>query len=662
MASLVDFAAPASGQPHLLVDPCAGEGEAIDTLARSWFPEDATQDCEVYGIELEAGRHKKLATRLESGLGQAFHGDAFRFAIAGADLPGHGASLLYLNPPYDVDRLHRRLEQRFLERWTACLAPGAGLLVFIVPHYALAASAEHLARHFQDVRAWRFPGSSFDTFRQCCLLARRRAVAAPADDLVRHRVERWAADASHLPELERLGTPLYRVRLESPWLQLEPVTLDLERLLAGFEPWQGSALVAAHRTVREMIGARYPVALPPRAAHIALALAAGMLNGKRITADRPGLPPLLVKGSLRREFVTSEERFNREGEKVGSVRVQRPRLALHVLRLDTLEFHELRPGALPSGAKQLADFNTADLVEQYGVSLGQLLREQLPALHDPANPAHFMELPRLGRKPFRRQRDLICAGLKLLATGDNPIAAAEVGTGKSTVALSIAGALHPLHFERTAAELRRLGFDTRRLRPVERLLVVCPPHLLGTWSDEAAAVLPLHRVVIVQRLADLEREGEIFVLSREAAKLGHGFAGLDEPRCPRCGAAVGLEAEALASARARCVHVARAAQNRPARLAERLPWRSSARTPSIPTSATSSGSGASFASHFPPSPPRASRCHRRRRRHLPRSGLWPASSPRSSRSPSPPVARTGSRRPFTGSASRPPCRTRSTLA
>src|SRR5205807_9078124 len=98
-----------------------------------------------------------------------------------------------------------------------------------------------------------------------------------------------------------------------------------------------------------------------------------------------GFPPLLIKGSLRREFVTTEERFNREGERVGSVQVQRPRLALHVLRLDTLEFHALRPGTHPSGTTQLADFNTADLVEHYGQSLGRIMREQLPALHDPSN-------------------------------------------------------------------------------------------------------------------------------------------------------------------------------------------------------------------------------------------------------------------------------------
>ncbi|HVR10483.1 MAG TPA: DUF6094 domain-containing protein, partial [Thermoanaerobaculia bacterium] len=579
LASLVELR-PLAGYRdcHILVDPCAGDGEAIIALSDLWFPADRDDrddpDAgravapEVYGIELEAGRYQRLASRL-SPL-HHFHSDAFHFTIAGAAEPGHGASLLFLNPPYDVDPLHGRLEQRFLERWTACLAPGAGLLVFIVPHYALAASADHLARHFESLRAWRFPGALFDAFRQCVVLGRRRAVAAPANDPIRHRVERWAADPADLPELTPHLAPLYTVTLEHPRLELAPTSLDLGRLLASFRPWTASTLVATHRTVRDLIGAPCPVALPPRPAHIALALSAGMLNGKRITADRPDLPPLLVKGSLSRDFVTADERRNQHGEPVGRILVQRPRLTLHVLRLDTLAFHELEPGSVPSGATELAAFNTADLVARYGPSLARLMRQQFPAIHDPSDPAHAMALPPLARQPLDRQRQLIAAGLKLLALGENPVAAAEVGTGKSTVALSIAGALAPRHFAATTAELRRLGFDTRRLRPIRRLLVVCPPHLLRSWTDQAAAVLPQHRVVVLERLADLDRDAEIYLLSRETAKLGHGVQGIRAPRCPRCGAEVDLPSAALATSRARCGHVRRLPLDRVARLAERL--------------------------------------------------------------------------------------------
>jgi Uncharacterised methyltransferase family (DUF6094) len=472
LASLVSFSG--QNEPHVLVDPCAGDGAAIAALRNHWF-DQGVQDARIYAVELEQLRAKdhRLHLTLYSASHHdvSLHCDAFHVDIT----PQDGASLLYLNPPYDFDKVHGRLEQRFLERWTAALLPGDGVLMFLVPFYALEASAGFLARNYQDIRAWRFPEASFQDFRQCVLLARRRSDPLPDNALDQRRIERWAADAGAMPELRECSNPLYRVCAERAGLKLEQVSLDLQGLLTGFKPWHRAGFAGLNRAVRDLIGAKFPVAQPPRPAHIALALSVGTLNGKRLRPNHPGLPPILVKGSFRRDFHTVEECFNKEGDKVGSIKVQRPRLTLSVLRLDTLEFLELKPGAAPSGATDLADFNSADLVKHYGQSLGRLMREQFPALHDPANPAHEMELPPLDREPYQVQRNAIITALKLLAQGENPQAIAEVGTGKSTVALSIVAALSPFYFQATVGELRRLGFDTSQLSPVRRTLLICPP-------------------------------------------------------------------------------------------------------------------------------------------------------------------------------------------
>lgn len=465
-------------EPHVLVDPCAGDGAAVAALRKHWF-ERPVEDAAIYAVELEELRAKDLRSQLGllhggSQWDVSLHCDAFHVDITSQD----GASLLFLNPPYDIDKVHGRLEQRFLERWTAALLPGDGILMFLVPFHALEASAAFIARHYQEIRAFRFPPSSFEAFRQCVLVARRRSAPVPENPLDQKRIERWAADASAMPELPELAKPLFRVRAESVGLQLDKVPLDIHGLVSGFRPWHRAGFAGLNRGVGDMIGARFPVAQPPRPAHIALALSVGTLNGKRLEPNRPGLPPILAKGSFQRNFHTVEERFNKEGEKVGSIQVQRPKLSLSVLRLDTLEFLELKPGATPSGAADLADFNSADLLASYGESLGRLMREQFPALHDSANPVHQMALPPLAREPYRVQKDAIATGLKLLASGENPQAIAEVGTGKSTVALSILGALSPPYFRATVGELQRLGFDTSRISPVYRALVICPPHLL----------------------------------------------------------------------------------------------------------------------------------------------------------------------------------------
>jgi hypothetical protein len=467
---LVGFSLPESKSPHVLVDPCAGDAGAIITLRNLWFGEERLCKSERYAhdahlvlVELEGERFKAADQRLRlfSSFGRRWdtvlEADAFHVQIKPAD----GASLLFLNPPYDTDPIEGRLEQRFLKRWTQCLIPGDGVLMFVVPHYALAASAHFLACQYTDFRAWRFPDEDFSDFRQCVLVARRRARPLPENDLDRTRIVRWSESSDAMPVLKKLASSVFGIRGGRPGLEIEKMPLDVEGLVDGFRPWASSPMFGTDRSVHELIGARYEVAMPPRPAHIALALSAGMLNGKRLTPNQPGLPPILVKGSFRRDFVVLEEKVNKDGALTGSVQVQRPKLTLHALRLDTLKFLELRPGTLPSGAGDLEDFNSADLVEAYGDSLGRLMREQFPALHDPANPGHEIELPVLGRKPFAIQRQLISAGLKLLAQGENPMVAAEVGTGKSTVSLSIAGCLAPEHFARTTAQQVDLG------RPIE---------------------------------------------------------------------------------------------------------------------------------------------------------------------------------------------------
>jgi hypothetical protein len=530
IASLVALERERYDRP-ILFDPCAGTGAALVTLAGAVLdlaPADSARYC--LGIELEVTRAEALARRLPHG--GARSGDAFTFGLGAAP----GASVLFLNPPYDTDREHRRLEQRFLARFTDALAPG-GALVFVVPHAALAASAELLASRYARIGVWRFPDPDFAAFKQVVVVAERRAEPVPADRMTLQRLRSAAEGAGGLPELPPAAVePALTVRVPHAHLTLHAQTLDVEDLLARARPFEPSAaLMGFDREARKLLGSPLPVALPPRPAHIALALAAGLLNGRCLAPnDGSWLPHLLAKGTFTRTLQTVDHRRNSKGEVTGEVCVQQPRLDLHILRLDTLAFQQLALGTEPSGAPDLDGFNTADLLEQYSDSLARLVREQLPALHDPDDPAQQIALPALARRPYRRQAALIQAGLKLLALGENPQLLAEVGTGKSTVALSIAGALAPERIATTAAELARVGFDARRLRPVLRTLIVCPPHLLQSWTDQAQAVLPEAAVQIVRAPSDLDRPAAIYVLSRETAKLGSSIAGVRGPRCPEC--------------------------------------------------------------------------------------------------------------------------------
>lgn len=579
---------PASVEP-LLVDPCAGTGEAIACLRSlwaesygagpgrpSWRPPFRPR---VVACELEAERFAALEGVLLGERDEVFHGDAFQLAPAGA--LRQGVTVLWLNPPYDTDREHGRLEHRFLVRFAPHLAPD-GLLLFLVPCYALAASAAYLASHCNEIRCWRLPEPEWQGFRQVLLVARSASVPV-AGEFTRRKIERWAAHPEELPVLAESCPDPYEVRLEG----VEPrgfdyglADLDLAAAICGARPFAGAA-AGLDQPVEDLLGARFETAMPPKPAHIALALASGMFNGRTLYPNDPKRhPALLAKGAFERRFVPVSERRNRKGEKTGTVEIELPELRLTVLRLDTGGFHTLAAGTEPTGSPDLARWNVADLIAHYDRSLTEVLAGQFPALHDPTKRGEQIALPVLARRPFRIQDQAVQAMLKLLARGRTPFLIGEVGTGKTTMALLAAAALSPAYHAETSEQLARLGF-TSSLPTVVRTLVFCPPHLLESWTEQIHAVLPMARVVILKRPSDLEKEGDFFLLSREAAKLGPAIEGV-EGRCPGCFAPLETSAEQNADRRLRCGATIRRPGNGFASLAEGL---AVVLAPAFPTSA-----------------------------------------------------------------------------
>ncbi|MCP4418241.1 MAG: hypothetical protein GY805_16590, partial [Chloroflexi bacterium] len=138
-----------------ILDPCAGKGSALVTLAK-------TLNLEPFGVELHAERAAaaKMAiadfrTRVDSHDNpQSSHqtcilNDSYLNLIASKN----GYNLLYLNPPYDWDSEDGRLEYQWLWRTRPYLQPG-GLLVYVVPRHILKMrkAAKYIASHYEQVR------------------------------------------------------------------------------------------------------------------------------------------------------------------------------------------------------------------------------------------------------------------------------------------------------------------------------------------------------------------------------------------------------------------------------------------------------------------------------------------------------------------------------
>ncbi|MGN6107699.1 MAG: DUF6094 domain-containing protein [Kofleriaceae bacterium] len=595
IAALVEVDRTGDGE-HAFLDACAGEGEAILEMVRRWMGrrvpnEHITGDFRLYVAELEETRAQKLERALWASMDTSkrrlLKGDAFMIQWEGGEYGARaGATVQWLNPPYDTDHEMGRLEERWLRRFGPATAVG-GALLFLVPYYALEHSAATLATHFEDLHCFRFPDPYFEPFKQVLVVARRRLPMLAPDARAMAMIRQWGAAPSSIPTLPNDGPAVIRVAgvEDAGFGEWQLAAVDVQSLLNGIQPWhmtdRSGRVVAVPGIIppepfSTLLAPTFPVAVPPKPAHIAAGIASGALSGALLAPDDPssGLPSLVVKGTFRREFHTVSEKTNRDGDVTGLLQEQRPRLEITVLDLESGRYHKLGAKVDVTGADTIERFTAGDLLAHYGRSLLATLRTRCPALHDPTSDAgETPDLPHLNRTLYTAQAHAARAVLKLLDLPDEAaIVLGEIGSGKSTVALTVAAA-----------------------RGARRVIILCPPHLLKSWQDQAAAVVPWARTVIIEDItgidrlrADTSNDTIIAILSREAAKLGHAWDGVPTgptSACPKCGARpkrglwhvaarggreLHLAGADLAKHRARCAAQTTQPKNEAARLCERF--------------------------------------------------------------------------------------------
>ena len=166
---------------------CAGDGTALIEVTKDLAAQRAT-------IELDADRAAAATAR---GI-PTTHGSTFE-----SHLPAGICSLLYLNPPYDVEvgnHSNQRLELVFLDHCYGWLKT-AGVLIFVIPDNALSHCARRLASQFERISVFRLTHPESVRFRQLAVVAIRKKEHHRGDTRYADQLLRLAYNSNQLPTL-----------------------------------------------------------------------------------------------------------------------------------------------------------------------------------------------------------------------------------------------------------------------------------------------------------------------------------------------------------------------------------------------------------------------------------------------------------------------------
>lgn len=331
-----------SDRPMRILDPCCGEGVALAETAHH-LEAFGKGDLETFGVEYDEERAYHAKTLLN----RCIHADLMDTVIQPRSF-----GLLWLNPPYGdlvSDQVaasaakwkgRKRLEKLFYERTIGTLQ-FAGILVLIVPHYALDREfATWIARHCSTVRVFR---AATDQFRQVVVFGVRKPVSDGVDTAARELLAAVGTGEREAPALPQVWSePLYHV---PPAPQGEPkfFTLRIDPRQLGEETRRAGPALWDRFTTTFQSGMQEH-RRPLRALsqwHLALALSAGQISGAVRSNDER---LLLVRGDTHKE---KEIRVEHEvNDRTGDVRETRIHLDRFVPVIRAIDF---TPGSASFG-------------------------------------------------------------------------------------------------------------------------------------------------------------------------------------------------------------------------------------------------------------------------------------------------------------------------
>ncbi len=492
-------------QGGFCLDPCAGEGAALEALSNAL-------NLKPYANELDHDR--AAACRERFGIAQAACGDLFQLRT-----PHHAYPLLWVNPPYTENLGHaseRRRELEMLkEAWKWCQDGGFVCWVVYNQHMTERA-AQFLLANSDGIDVCRVPGLHLDAYVQIVVIARKREklTAPDLDERALALVEACQHPAS-LPELRVIDEPLYKLPAPVPLRRFyfHPDKITPEMMMPALQQ-MGAHLTGAFQSLGEtpLPPPDLTPVVPPRGGQLGLILAAGLFNGLVLKLDSG---PAAVRGVVRMVEVETTEPDMKGVRETFEHRAQVTITLLH------------RTGQITAIEGKEGDRLVSFIREHQAAFLDYLDQHSRPVYdfdyrHLGDVFARVFRNRKLPGRPvtglFETQKHMVAASFATLMQRKSIIVSADMGTGKSVMGAALIGALHAKgHFKRG-----------------QIAAIMCPPHLVKKWEAEFRDAVPGSLPRIVETVEDVtafmaevdEKPHKLHVLiaSRERMKLGEGWS------------------------------------------------------------------------------------------------------------------------------------------
>jgi len=141
-----------------------------------------------------------------------------------------------------------------------------------------------------------------------------------------------------------------------------------------------------------------------------------------------------------------------------------------------------------------------EFIERFRDSVINLVAQDSQPLYRPGSDRKeaYDLIKHIPRRPIACQIDAIGGIVKALRSRDSAILVGEMGLGKTYISIAAVSAL---------------GYT--------KILVLCPPHLVGKWKREIKLTLPGAHVEIAEKIADIERAINHKVAERQLYALNH---------------------------------------------------------------------------------------------------------------------------------------------